>query len=451
MVIDCQSRELVQINSETGYVTLSYVWGPDTALMDKDHLHGASLSVLPPTIEDSIRACLELSHRYLWVDRYCISQIDSAERHRQIKRMDTIYANSSLTIVACAGKSPGYGLPGVSRKRSHLRSISLTISGYLQPIPCPEQIYGSIWTSRAWTFQETLLSRRRLYFTDHQLYFEGSNSVECECGTLSGNQTESKTKWIFSPHTWLRNPRDIHNCIENFTLRKLSYPSDALNAMMGIFAVFERRFQVRHLWGIPFSERGSAIWVAALSFQNSLFFATLIDSSRSTTFPSWTWAGWTGNSYWDDYIHMEFSPADICISLELASGRVISWEEYQHDYKSYQQHEHRLSRFIHISANVATVSSVLGSAEDPSGILLANKEVLSFAKRRKEVHWRGRTKYGLGEASLMWFPPPEPTCRMHYLVIRDVGDHWERVGCIMHDDLARHSPPTGVSQTIRLG
>ena len=68
-VIDCQSRERVQILPGTEYVTLSYVWGPDGAALESDCAAGTSSIILPLTVEDSLLVCLKLGYRYLWVDR----------------------------------------------------------------------------------------------------------------------------------------------------------------------------------------------------------------------------------------------------------------------------------------------------------------------------------------------------------------------------------------------
>jgi hypothetical protein len=49
----------------------------------------------------------------------------------------------------------------------------------VMPTLC-QQIPQSNWTTRAWTYQEALLSPRCLYFTPHQVYFECSLVQCCE-------------------------------------------------------------------------------------------------------------------------------------------------------------------------------------------------------------------------------------------------------------------------------
>ena len=107
--IDCETRQVIKHTKRVEYVALSYVWGGGS--------HASTRSLPNPAfrvIEDAITVTKELGFRYLWIDRYCISQIDASERRHQIARMDQIYADAVLTIVAAAGEGPDYGLPGVS-------------------------------------------------------------------------------------------------------------------------------------------------------------------------------------------------------------------------------------------------------------------------------------------------------------------------------------------------
>jgi hypothetical protein len=142
-VIDCISRSLVRLPAYTQerYVTLSYIWGSPS----KPHIIDNLLSDLPPTIEDSITVCQKLGYRYLWVDRYCIPQNDIQERHRQVRQMGAIYHKSALTIVACAGSDPQYGLPGVSHLQTSHSNILIKEVGHIQRIPATIDILASAW------------------------------------------------------------------------------------------------------------------------------------------------------------------------------------------------------------------------------------------------------------------------------------------------------------------
>ena len=50
-----------------------------------------------------------------------------------------------------------------------------------------QEISWSLWEPRAWTFQEGLLSPQRLFFTNHQVYFQ-CGSVQC-CESLDDSHS----------------------------------------------------------------------------------------------------------------------------------------------------------------------------------------------------------------------------------------------------------------------
>ncbi|KAK2055223.1 HET-domain-containing protein, partial [Colletotrichum caudatum] len=65
---------------------------------------------LPPVIQDAMRATIKLGFRYIWIDRYCIWQDDPAHKMSQVERMDQIYGDAELSIIAIGAKDPSYGL-----------------------------------------------------------------------------------------------------------------------------------------------------------------------------------------------------------------------------------------------------------------------------------------------------------------------------------------------------
>ncbi|OHF03177.1 hypothetical protein CORC01_01561 [Colletotrichum orchidophilum] len=88
--------------------------------------------------------------------------------------MDLIYSNAELTIVAAAGEDETYRLPGVSLTTCleeyvlHPDDIAVIYTG---PHPACYLELESKWWTRGLTFQEGLLSRRRIIFSEHQAFF----------------------------------------------------------------------------------------------------------------------------------------------------------------------------------------------------------------------------------------------------------------------------------------
>ena len=169
-VIDCRNGELVSPGDQA-YLTLSYVWGDPSAL----ETDGIEQTAFPPTIKDAMQVTLALGYHYLWVDRYCINQNDKTEVLQQMSIMDIIYQKSALTIIAACGGNPYYGLPGVSNRSRRSYHQSQGSSLYMREILSQEGfIRNSYWNKRGWTYQEALFARRRLVFTDYEVYYECS-------------------------------------------------------------------------------------------------------------------------------------------------------------------------------------------------------------------------------------------------------------------------------------
>lgn len=196
-VIDVRTKKIEVAERCTRYVALSYVWGqskqsppviptPEPATQppqEKDNL-GCLPNNLPSTILDAMAMTASLVFQYLWVDRYCIPQGEgnSKNRDEQIRQMDKVYRNAEITICAAAGEGPEHGLPGVGSiarvPQAHARIGNHTlISTMHDPIDVTS---STKWASRGWTYQEVICSRRRLVFTDEQVFFE-CQQMSCRC------------------------------------------------------------------------------------------------------------------------------------------------------------------------------------------------------------------------------------------------------------------------------
>lgn len=467
VVIDCKSRKLVTVTPETDYVTLSYVWGSQSNALGFDCAPGLSLPRLPPTIEDSMYVCLKLGYQHLWVDRYCIPQTNATEKYRIIQRMDDIYADSTLTIVACAGNSPQYGLPGVSRLRERAPGLSVELFLCLLALPVVDAIHESVWARRGWTYQEALLSQRRLYFTDSQLYFEGFGSVRCE---WAATKPEIWVPWIFSQLELLKYPEQIYDCIVNYSKRELSFEGDRLSAISGILASFARRHRMRHIWGMPYMSADESFKVATgsgrISLRYSLCFDTPETSSRLNTFPSWSWLGWK-HLLWPSTEWPDHAPNLLTIWPELSCGSIISWSDYDKNYNSLTRYDLQLSHFIHIRAYMSSIVHIDIVREHSEYTQTATIELADGTKLVTLDGGRvlNRVKHCLLRLLLVHMPRWHSRNIDLHLLVEDCGDHWERVHLIharceschnylfIQDHTAcRLVPgPPGTLRTIRLG
>ncbi|KAJ9143261.1 hypothetical protein NKR19_g6912 [Coniochaeta hoffmannii] len=300
-----------------------------------------------------------LGFRYIWVDRYCVPQDDEKAKQSQIELMGEIYAASALTIIAAAGDGPQYGLVGISRPMT--ASPQGSSNGAIQASPysfapiralspnkivLPKasvdiqgEIQKSKWNTRGWTYQEAILSTRRLVFTSSCIYFQGP----------SPSKPRQKDSWVFRSgitHIVFPNPdnagldwcgtgtrddlfsvtRLLREHASNYVRRDLTYERDAYAAFRGIQSYLEKKlggylffyglqlldsernpagFRSRRATGHGPGEKSLA---AALLWT---FTGNLSSASRRADVPSWTWLGWklghdrdvNGPVWPRDYLH----------------------------------------------------------------------------------------------------------------------------------------------------
>jgi len=262
-VVDCNTGLVVPAERGCKYLAMSYVWGsaPSKELEDGENLLAASTPVL---IQDAISATKGMGYQYLWIDRYCIPQQEGKERHSQIQQMDLVYSKAQATIIAISSPDPSHGLPGL-KSRDRAPSVTINIGNelhtYVPPHPTAE-VYGSVWNSRGWTHQETILSRRRIFFCKHQIYFECSgmrcyDTMSAPLELLHTKELRMFSKWnrpgLFSRVRQTKDPFNaLFDHITLYTRRNLTRPDDILNGIMGTFHAFESIYDsFRHYLGIP--------------------------------------------------------------------------------------------------------------------------------------------------------------------------------------------------------
>ena len=174
-LIDCENNgwNIVAAPLFFEYIALSYVWGAPTNVESSSSQQIANgKHALPPNhpkvVSDAINVTKELGKRFLWIDRYYINQEDRGKLQEAFNRMHLIYRGAYATIFAAAGEDQGYGLAGVGNisriNQPIVHTLARTlISTLAHPI---HSVESSMWSSRGWTYQEAVFSKRRLFFTE---------------------------------------------------------------------------------------------------------------------------------------------------------------------------------------------------------------------------------------------------------------------------------------------
>jgi hypothetical protein len=347
-LIDCNTRRIVNGDHTRKYVALSYVWGCGEAPDSSSDGPGSDSVLLPETLpnvlEDAIQVVRNLNLQYLWIDRYCILQNDALDKHNQIAKMDLIFKRSQLTIIAAAGSSPDHGLPGIGkslRKPQMSRKVAKH-TWLLIPYHPTRTVKQSHWNGRGWTYQEAIFSRRRLIFTDEEIYFECDGMSRRESVNIDPHVSKSSSDFDSSLSRTQSfpelngTPDDILDHISEFSKRDLSYPSDVLNAMMGVFRSYEAAFgraKATHHWGVPLvfpnspSDEICLPWTAKLLY--GLSWAHCVSNGRRKGFPSWSWTGWLGGVHFSKKIATFNPDPAIRVSVQIKeSGLHQDFEDF---------------------------------------------------------------------------------------------------------------------------
>lgn len=192
--------------NEGAYIALSHCWGKSQSCVtahasSKDSSSTLELRkigipwvTLPKTFQDAVTLTSLLGITYIWVDSLCIIQNDAEDWATESAKMADIYEHASLTLSATVSAGDSYGCFPDSFTTSRSLPISLPEDVGTCEVAVRKPI--SHWDtfgqselharfplmSRAWAFQERMLSRRVLHFSEHELVWECRELSICECG-----------------------------------------------------------------------------------------------------------------------------------------------------------------------------------------------------------------------------------------------------------------------------
>ncbi len=314
-VIDVVDQKIVPAMPGCRYLALSYVWGESTLVLTRaaalksniarlGEEGGVATLNLPQTIRDAMALTKGLGERYLWVDALCIVQDDLEDVQRQTAAMDSVFSGAALTIVAAAGDDSDHGLPGLrAGSRSNLcRKFRLTEKVSLLTID-DDQLCGSTWKRRGWTFQEEVLSRRMLFFTP--------TLVSWKCDLDEWNEEtilepkDLKDDFVcraVGPSSRRFSLQKLGRYISDYSQRTLSYGSDILPAFQGVMNRYEATTGERLHWGLNYRiiDMGSSLmWrLDALGDNDERPDLRKLQLDDRTTihmrYPTWSWMHWRG-------------------------------------------------------------------------------------------------------------------------------------------------------------
>ncbi|KAL1877486.1 hypothetical protein Daus18300_002473 [Diaporthe australafricana] len=247
---------------------------------------------LPQSFQDAVRVTRALHVQYLWIDSLCIIQDNPADWESEASRMEDVFSNAYCTIAASSAESSLAGFLGERHQRDVV-SIQ-TASGLLhlaEPIDnFGSHVENSVLSSRGWVLQERALSRRTIYFTTTQVYWECGQGVFCETlARLLNPQSQFLGDSNF-PSLGLQFYKDERIRLVQYLYRKysdlnLSEKSDRSKAIIGLQTRIARQFDSGAQYGVLWKwlER-TILWYA-----ESPGPLDKIKYNSDSSVPSWSW------------------------------------------------------------------------------------------------------------------------------------------------------------------
>ncbi len=339
---DSHTRTLM---TELGYAALSYCWGGDqpvklTKGTQQELENGIAISELPRTLRDAISVARDLGFNYLWIDALCIIQDDKDDQNREIAHMASYYNNARLTISATSSWRCVDGFLGkrepVSYQFGPVRLPLRDEQGdagvvYLvkdDQIEDPANPRVEPTTTRAWTLQESLLSRRILIFAEKQLYwtcvqgFAGCGGHFAQLVDRVFVSAQSLVDKIYPMGSLADRPATNQWAliVEAFTERSLSFPGDKLPAVSALAANLNKVFEERgnrpvYLAGLFMDLTRPASWPSQLLWTTSD--PSKSERARDYRAPSWSWAAIDGLIEIDRFrLPLDFGTEHVDASVE---------------------------------------------------------------------------------------------------------------------------------------
>lgn len=318
------------------FVALSYVWGMSRqkVMLTKERLvdfkrPGFFDQPLDQTIRDAFEVVSQIGERYLWIDALCILQDVQQDKADQIPLMDKIYGSAVLTIVAACGDDAGAGLPGVRKGTRRGNMLVLELDGIRICRRIRSNLFAthlavgfrdnyldldSVYPSRAWTFQEGVLSTRVLVFTKEQVYFECERCTWCEethwesdevdfIGWRAIKNPTADDLWEDnfdrnaydgpSDHSGQPKSPDLTyaNIVRIYSSKILTHDDDILNACRGVLSSIEEREQSDFFHALRTEHFGNDL---LFNLGRILLPRFPLQTSMECGFPSWSWLSWKG-------------------------------------------------------------------------------------------------------------------------------------------------------------
>ncbi|KIL92445.1 hypothetical protein FAVG1_04856 [Fusarium avenaceum] len=317
-------RLFISHDAKADYIALSHCWGGpiDTVLETtniNDFCQALPYDQMPLNFKDAIKITRGLSVRYLWIDSLCIIQNSSDDWAIESAKMASVYQNALLTIAALCSPRSSHGIftqitqnltnsPDIPLAGPNGTQLTLQVYKEAENENLRDLIAKAPLSSRGWCFQESVLSRRLLFYGVKQIYWECSKGFQSANeipgthmfpGSGAGVGTFSEflrfdinTKSVLcSQETRTKLLWNYYSAVSSYTRRKLTFNTDKLPAFSGL---------AQRLNPLIGGDYVAGLWTADLA--QGLLWAIFqggssIEHVKPYRAPSWSWASRNGAIY----------------------------------------------------------------------------------------------------------------------------------------------------------
>ncbi|OWY42225.1 HET-like protein [Alternaria alternata] len=240
------------------YAALSHCWGSlhkqemfCTYSSNLSQLKtGFELQSLPRTFRDAVTVARGLSIEYLWIDSLCIIQDDEDDWQSEAGKMEQVFSAAYCTIGASSAQSSLQGFLADRTPRSVVKVPSDTSGAVYACVDIDDfrsDVELSPLNSRGWVLQERALSRRTIFFTSTQVYWECGAGIHCETLSRFRNSKVALLGDANFPTSAVAHYKDgrqllIQDLYERYSSLAFTMPADRSVAILGLQMRLSRAF-----------------------------------------------------------------------------------------------------------------------------------------------------------------------------------------------------------------
>lgn len=264
-----QMLQLIETIADSGslmpYAALSYCWGPEPdarfqfktvdETLSECMTTGFNFDKMPTALKDAVTISRALNIPYLWIDSICIIQGNSADWQEQCGQMGDVYGMATVTLVAASSTTCREGFLSARTSRNFRYACRsqqdspdveggfvISFRGHCEHPGDSYYGFSNVfqrdsglcqWARRGWTFQESLVSPRKIIFGSEDVHFVNQGTVTSRSGGNAQDtwndfaQLDTRAKC----HSSWRQNMQVYS---RFTAGSFTHFQDLLPALSGL-------------------------------------------------------------------------------------------------------------------------------------------------------------------------------------------------------------------------